>query len=759
MNRVNRKIDEAKQLYAQRQYLAASHAFQKVLAEPGDDAATRAIAWYFLAGCQQQLRQLDAAVASARQACSHETTNAAYWLYASNLYQDVKNSEQAEYCARQAVAAKPDFAQAYNNLGIILADQNRLADAEHCYVNAIKHDPNYARACVNYSTVLMRTFRDAEARTQVNHAIALTPNYPHAYLNLGSIEFQQRNFVQAEAALQQALTLNPNFIDALKLISKVFREQAKLDQAQLALDQALKLRPDDWDAHIELGDIIAERGEHSLAVKVFKFVLLQVPDNLKASLRAALALPVFYDSAEHLRQSREAYSSGLANLSQNSSRFQSASAAELVKNAAWNNFFLAYQGADDTKLQQQFAALQRNLLEPAAPDFYAPIAARPREFNNQRKIRVGFASRSFYNCTVGSYFGNWISRLDKTKFEIYVYYTNATVDAVSKAIGASAEQYRHVKDAVLELAQTIKTDALDVLIYPEMGMDGNLFTMAGMRLAPIQACAWGHPVTTGHANMDFYLSCAEMEPESAQSAYTETLALLPGVGTYYAKPPEPTAILGQPSVRAELNVGADAILALYPQSLFKIHPDCDALVAKVMIANPKLVIVMFAGRSAQLTNAFITRFKRVLTEHGVAAADMPGRVKILPSVDHNGYKLINQACDFMLDTLYWSGGNTSLDALARGLPIVTLPSTQMRGRQTMAMLKLLDVPELIAKNEVDYVRIASKLAVDSTWRATLSAKIKANDSVLFADDAPIRSLEKYLKAWILQLKCPEDARY
>jgi predicted O-linked N-acetylglucosamine transferase (SPINDLY family) len=301
---------------------------------------------------------------------------------------------------------------------------------------------------------------------------------------------------------------------------------------------------------------------------------------------------------------------------------------------------------------------------------------------------------------------------------------------------------------VLELAQTIKNDALDVLIYPEMGMDPNLFTMAGLRLAPVQACAWGHPMTTGHANMDYYFSCAQMEPDNAQAAYSERLALLPGVGTYYAKPPEPIINAGQPSLREELSIGADAVLALYPQSLFKIHPDCDALIAKVMVANPSLVLIMFAGRSTQLTNAFITRFKLALKQQGMDEANMPGRIKILPSVDHNGYKRINQACDFMLDTLYWSGGNTSLDALARGLPIVTLPSNQMRGRQTMAMLKLLDVPELIAKDGEDYIQIAARLTSDLAWRAKLSAKIRTNDAALFADEAPIKALEQYLESWV-----------
>ena len=173
-------------------------------------------------------------------------------------------------------------------------------------------------------------------------------------------------------------------------------------------------------------------------------------------------------------------------------------------------------------------------------------------------------------------------------------------------------------------------------------------------------------------------------------------------------------------------------------------------VTKVMVANPKLVIIMFAGRSDKLTNAFVTRFKAALIGAGVAPADLAGRVKMLPATNHNDYKRINQACDFMLDTLYWSGGNTSLDAIAQGLPIVTLPSTQMRGRQTMAMLNLLGVPALIAEDGADYVRIATKLATDTAWRKGLAAKIVANDHAIFADDAPIKALEMHLQSWVLR---------
>ena len=100
----------------------------------------------------------------------------------------------------------------------------------------------------------------------------------------------------------------------------------------------------------------------------------------------------------------------------------------------------------------------------------------------------------------------------------------------------------------------------------------------------------------------------------------------------------------------------------------------------------------------------------------------------------------------MLDTLHWSGGNTSLDALACGLPIVTLPGAYMRGRQSAGMLSLLDVPELIARDEGDYVRIAGRLVAEPAWQRELARRITATQGRLFDVPDAIDRLQEFLQA-------------
>src|SRR5207248_8708707 len=104
--------------------------------------------------------------------------------------------------------------------------------------------------------------------------------------------------------------------------------------------------------------------------------------------------------------------------------------------------------------------------------------------------------------------------------------------------------------------------------------------------------------------------------------------------------------------------------------------------------------------------------------------DVRARVRVLPSMTHENYLRVNLACDAMLDTLHWSGGNTSLDALACGLPIVTLPGQFMRGRQSAGMLRLMGLPQLIARDRHDYLAIANRLVVDVPWRTKLREEIR-----------------------------------
>ena len=121
------------------------------------------------------------------------------------------------------------------------------------------------------------------------------------------------------------------------------------------------------------------------------------------------------------------------------------------------------------------------------------------------------------------------------------------------------------------------------------------------------------------------------------------------------------------------------------------------------------------------------------------------KFEVLPQRQLEEYFALLRCCDVMLDTLGWSGGQTSYDALAVDLPIVTLPGKMMRGRQTLGMLRQIGVEDTIAKDRDDYIRIAIRLGQDRAWREDVARCIHERKHLLYDNQLPVRALEAFFR--------------
>ncbi len=113
--------------------------------------------------------------------------------------------------------------------------------------------------------------------------------------------------------------------------------------------------------------------------------------------------------------------------------------------------------------------------------------------------------------------------------------------------------------------------------------------------------------------------------------------------------------------------------------------------------------------------------------------------------------------DIMLDSIGWSGGKSTLDALATAPVIVTHAGPLMRSRHTMAILTRLGVTETIARTIDDYVGIAARLARDPAMRAALRTRMAAGRHRVLGDTTPIRALEAFLTQAVKQSRAAEAA--
>lgn len=708
---------------------------RRLYLEVSRQAPRFAEAWHRLGLIAQTAGRLDEAAAFIKTAVHLDDQQPLYFFGLGLILQDQNQPGEAEKLFRKALTLNPNFAPAYNHLGLILQGEQRFDEALQCFRDAVRCHPGYARAYNNLGNLLRTRGELSEAISCFREAIRLSPDYRIALVNLGKALQQSGDMAGAEECYLLVLKLDPNDLDVCSSLGSVQLAQVKMDEAEHAFRYALALKPDSVVLLNWLGYVLREQGKMDECLEVYRRAAELDSENFRALLGQCLALPPIYYDRAHVGDSRQKYIDGLARLKEEVFNIRQLPVDQVLAQLQWGNFYLAYQGQDDRQLQSDYADFVADVLSSVTPEFFQPI---PRKNITGYRLKVGFFSSFLRECTVGSYFKSWITSLDRARFEVFVYYTGHWRDAVTSKIEASVEHHvRLIGVDAVGIARSVKSDDLDVLIYPEMGMDATSYMLGAMRLAPVQCVAWGHPVTTGHRNIDYYLSCASMEPDNAEAHYREQLVLLDGIGTHYEKP----ACSSFTVDRQRFSLPAARHLYLCPQSLFKIHPDNDELFLDILEQDQNSVLIFFQGMFKTVTRLFMERMERGMLARKIEASK---RVIFLPRMGRDAYLQVNRTCDVMLDTLHWSGGNTSLDALACMLPMVTLPGEFMRGRQSYAMLKAMRLDELVARDKRDYVAIALRLASDAAWRQEIQQRIAQNTDKVFENELPLKELEQFL---------------
>ncbi len=181
-------------------------------------------------------------------------------------------------------------------------------------------------------------------------------------------------------------------------------------------------------------------------------------------------------------------------------------------------------------------------------------------------------------------------------------------------------------------------------------------------------------------------------------------------------------------------------------SPFKWSPAFTSAVAEILRQSATATLVVFDSPDVNRPYLFDDYLRYFFVSANI---DLATRVVRQPQLSRADFLAVLAASDIALDSFGFSGGNTSLDALALGLPVVTLPGTFMRGRQTLAMLNHLQLPTdaagaSIARDETHYVELAARLLCEPARREATRAAINARAHKLFDDPAPVAALRLWL---------------
>lgn len=567
-----------------------------------------------------------------------------------------------------------------------------------------------------------------------------------------NVLLSQQDAVGALEHFLKAIALAPDACEPLYGAARAYELRALHTEALTYYQQAAERDPDPVHALSRLGVYFAGQNNIDQALECFSQILSIDDSNLFARIAYNLIVPGLYQTQAEIQRYRTRFARGLDALLEDLKADPSLAARLLEPLSHRSNFFLGFHGQDELPLQRRYA----ELLMPAVATGFTPFVAPPHRPPKQR-LRVGYVSGTFINHTVGRLAKAFVERHDPSRFEIFVYHLPRGFTDLTRSVKAHSDHFREVPAEALAhqaqgLVSLIRQDALDVLIFTDIGLEPLLTVVAAARCAPIQCAYWGHPITTGLPTMDYFLSARDMEPPDGASHYSEKLVLLDGIGTCYTRPTLPPRY-----GRAHFQLPEGRPVYLSCQFLYKYLPQHDWLFPAIAKRVPGSVIAFIRhARVPALTRLMVTRLHSAFQKEGM---DFREHCVILPPLDHPEYLGVNLEADVFLDTLEWSGGNTTLEALACDLPVVTVPGRFMRGRHTYAMLKALELHECIASNEAEYVEIAARLGNDPVLRQRLREYIaKEVDQRIFEQKQVVTDLETFLEAVGRGGEVPEGLR-
>ena len=645
-----------------------------------------------LANARRRLGHRQAARASYRRALVVEPRLADGWANLGALLDELGGKGDAVIAHRRALALADDIPELHFAFALALGAEGRRP-----LRRALVLDPGLAQAWV--------------AAGGFRRALDLQPSLPEALVAAGAARLAAGRPREALALLDRA----PHHPASAFHRGNALFQLGRLDDAATAFATAEHIP----EALANLAGVRRDQGRSNDARALYDRVIAAgAPDWVR--VKRALLLPIIPESEAAIEAARACLAADLAACA-------GVRLDDPVAEVGHGNFYLAYHGRDDRALQQAIGDFYRSAC-PSLSENLAQRAIRPGG-----RIAVGFLSTLLRTHTIGRLNQGLIETLDRRRFHVTLIAPDHGDDPLAAQLARSADRVLRLPSRLSEARRAIADLRLDLLYFTDIGMEPMTYFLGFARLAPVQVMTWGHPDTTGLATIDWMLSAACMEPDGSQAHYVERLAALPGPTVRVPRPRLPPALkdrdqLGLPEGR----------LYVCPQSLFKLHPEGDAVFARILAADPGGRLILIHGRHPN----WAALIKRRLAAAGIDQ----NRIVVLPHLGGSDYLSLMAVADVVLDPIHYSGGHSSLEAFAMGAPIVTWPGRFMRARHTAGFYRLMGIDEPVARDFDHYADLALRIASDPAERRRLSAAICEASPVLFDSASSVAAIEDFLES-------------
>ncbi|MBT3906434.1 MAG: hypothetical protein HOB79_21390 [Rhodospirillaceae bacterium] len=523
--------------------------------------------------------------------------------------------------------------------------------------------------------------------------------------------------------LREHVKSTPGDSRAQAQLGDLLYQAGDLDNAKTHLSIATAIDPGLVGSYIQLGNICIRDCEYFRALGSWGVAQTFKPQDY-IRLKMAMALPPIVENSNYIAimQARLAQSLKLMAEAELNLEAPARDSATL--------FYLAYHGYNDRAYYEALV----NIYLKSRPEYgaVAPHCAEGRDRSKEPRIKIGFVSSFFFDHSIGRLFKGMIMGLDRKRFHVTVAFAPHRTDHVTEEIQRRVDRTIQLPLELAPAREKLMAQELDVVVYPELGMDVFALCLAMARVAPVQAMSWGHPVTSGIPNMDYFVSAEDLEGPGAEGHYSEKLFKLNTLGTYYTRPKMPES----PKTRVEFGMEENINYYMVAQYLFKLHPNFDQILGDVLRRDPKGHILLVHGARRRWSELLLARFKNSIPQ-------VVDRIRFVPSQKHEDFLALMGCVDVSLDIPQFNGGNTTLEALSMGLPVVTMPTEFARGRYCMSIYKHMGYMDLVAETPEQYAEIAVRLATDPDFKEQAKARIAETAPRAFDNKEAISEWERF----------------
>ena len=641
---------------------------------------------------------------------------------------DKKNFNQALVNYKKSLEINPNYAEGHNNLGVAFYKLRKFNESIDSYQRAIKIKPNFSKAHNNLGLAYKELEKFTESINNYQKAIKINPEYAEAYNNLGVTFKQLGELNESFNNYQKAIKINPKYAEAYNNLGNVYNSNQKIDDAILNYKKAIKLNANFPEAYSNLGNLLKEIGEVEEAEKYENKLLSLRPNDIEYKINVILSISPIVSSIEEINYCRNKYEKGLDLLKEY--QYLPEKPGDTIKTST---FLLGYHAKDNLELMKNTSDLFRKII----PNLNY-ISKNIDKHKKQKKIRVGFISEFLTRHTVGKLFGGLIKNIDRKKFEVVIFHTQRTKKSINKnEIDNISDKVINLSNRIKEQHSQVENENLDIIFYPEIGMSQTIYFLAFARLASVQIVSFGHPETTGINTIDYFLSSTLLEPNNKKK-YSERLICLSQLPLYY----QPPQSLGPLKNRKDLELPENARLYGCPQSLFKLHPDFDSILAEILFQDPEGYIVLIGGEGKEKYWSEILK-KRWSKNYTI----LNKKVLFTKTLSLLEFISLCKCVDVLLDPLHFGGGNSFLESMLVGTPSITMPETHLKTNVIAAAYKQMKIANPpIVQSSKEYVNLAVKLAQDDKKNLSLREKSKiAANKYLYNNLKALKEFERFLE--------------